>query len=117
MDELTELQLEELRDDLHLLLGKLKQQLQESLDLTQPVDLDQQAVGRVSRVDAIQQQEMAKASRQQDRQQLARVQLAMKALEQGEFGYCENCGESIGFARLKVRPDTPLCISCQTASE
>ena len=117
MDDLTPKQMQQLNHDLLNLQKQLISQLQQTADQSQPVTLDQQSVGRVSRIDAIQQQQMAKANRSQSEMQLNRVVLALKSVEQGGYGYCKQCDESIGFARLKARPDSPLCVHCQSANE
>jgi DnaK suppressor protein len=117
MEELTQRQLRELKDDLETFLTKLKTQLESANEQTQPIKLDQQAVGRVSRIDAIQQQEMAKANQRQSQLQLSRVQEALDTFDIGEFGVCKDCDEPIGFARLKIAPDSSFCIRCQTAHE
>jgi DnaK suppressor protein len=116
-DPLSEEQLRELREDLEQLQRQLRGQLERIGDDSQPVQLDQQMVGRLSRMDAMQQQQMARASQSHMRAHLSRVSLALKAMEEGEFGYCKSCDEPIGFARLKVRPDSPLCIACQQHNE
>lgn len=81
-------------------------------DDRKPVTLDQQAVGRVSRGDAMQVQAMAKA---QDARRAARVQMidaALKRLEAGDYGYCVECDEEIPLKRLEVDPAAPRCIAC-----
>jgi len=117
MNVLTEQQLAELDNDLRVLLEQLTDQLDNTEDQTKPVVLDQQAMGRVSRIDAIQQQQMAKANRQQSQVLLNRVMRALESINNNEYGFCKQCDEPIGFARLKARPDTPLCIKCQAANE
>lgn len=115
-EALTQSQLAELHDELQ----KLKQQLSEQLasdDSDKPVELDQQLVGRVSRIDAIQQQQMAKAHHQQMRVQLAGIEKALQAFSEDEYGYCQACDESINFLRLKARPDTSFCVKCQEKME
>ncbi len=103
-----------------LLMGRL-QQLAEALerqldsDNDTPVTLDQQAFGRVSRQDALLQQSMAKATQEQARRRLQQVRRALA--DPDEFGYCRHCGEPIGLARLRARPETPLCLSCQSEAE
>lgn len=76
------------------------------------VTLDQQSVGRLSRMDALQSQAMAKA--QQTRRNLLAQQLraALQRLENGEFGACEECGEWIAEKRLILNPTALRCISC-----
>lgn len=84
---------------------------------TKPVELDQQSVGRVSRVDAIQQQQMAIASQDQAGQVLHLVEQALARIRNGEYGYCRHCGETIPFARLQAQPFAALCLDCQAATE
>ncbi len=84
---------------------------------TQPVALDQQSVGRVSRIDAIQQQQMAIANRQLASAQLRSIEQALQRIDAGEYGECLECGESIASARLRAQPFACLCIDCQSASE
>ncbi len=76
------------------------------------VTLDQQSVGRLSRMDAMQQQAMAKAISARRAQMRARLTAALKRIEDGEFGYCVQCGEDIAVARLRLDPTVPTCISC-----
>lgn len=59
------------------------------------VTLDQQAVGRLSRMDALQSQAMAKANQvRRDAKKTALLQ-SLERLDHGDFGYCEECGEDI----------------------
>lgn len=113
----SESQLRELRTDLERLQGELGAQLEQLDDDSRPVQLDQQMVGRLSRMDAMQQQQMAQASRSHIRAHLNRVTLALKAMDSGDFGYCRSCDEAIPFPRLKARPDSPLCVRCQQLNE
>lgn len=76
------------------------------------VVLDQQSVGRLSRMDALQQQAMAKAEEARRRVQETRIDAALDRLKEGEFGYCTQCGEVIAPARLDLDPTAPLCVSC-----
>lgn len=108
-------------DELHGLLLEKQRELETLLasgeDATRPVTLDQQSVGRVSRIDAIQQQQMAIANQQQARQLLKRIELAIQRIEAGEYGACTHCGEPITFARMQAQPFASLCIGCQSVSE
>ncbi len=77
------------------------------------VNLDQTLVGRVSRMDAMQQQSMAIATRDQATAKLRKVELALQAIRDGDFGYCRRCDEPIAIARLNAQPESALCIDCQ----
>lgn len=115
--ELSEHQLEALRGQLTRLAQELEAAVAGSAEAARPVELDQPAVGRVSRIDAIQQQKMVEANRQAQRARLQLVRSAVQRLAQEEYGDCASCGECIGFARLEVRPESLFCIACQGARE
>lgn len=76
------------------------------------VVLDQQSVGRLSRMDAMQRQAMAQAASRRRASRVVRIEAALSRIEQGEFGFCLECGEGIGKARLEHDPTLPNCISC-----
>lgn len=112
MEELDEAETAELAGDLQALRDELLALLELSEEGARPVDLDQ-PIGRVSRVDALQQQSMARATREGHRHRLDQVKLALAALAEDEYGLCRRCEEPIGFRRLKAQPETPFCVACQ----
>ena len=48
---------------------------------------------------------------------LQKIEKALKKLDEGEFGVCEDCEEPIGLKRLEARPETELCIRCKEDEE
>lgn len=76
------------------------------------VELDQTKVGRLSRMDALQQQAMDQAIETRRRNDLKRIEAALQRLDDGEYGYCLKCGDEIAHARLEFDPATPLCSTC-----
>jgi len=76
------------------------------------VQLDQQAVGRLSRMDALQNQAMAKAQQSRRDVNARRLKTALSRIDQDEYGYCEDCGEEIARKRLELDPAAAKCISC-----
>jgi DnaK suppressor protein len=76
------------------------------------VELDQQSVGRLARMDALQNQAMAQAGGRRRAGQARRIAAALARLEEGSYGECLDCGEEISEKRLDLDPTTPLCISC-----
>ena len=110
-------ELRELRQDLRALATELERSLEGSALAARPVALDQPAVGRVSRIDAIQQQKMLEANRHSQKTTLGLVRAALRRCDEDEYGDCMGCGEGIGYARLKARPESVFCIECQTARE
>ncbi|MCR9214354.1 MAG: TraR/DksA C4-type zinc finger protein [Proteobacteria bacterium] len=85
-----------------------------STEDSQPVELDQSRVGRLSRIDALQGQAMAQETERRRRNELQRIDAALERVKSGDFGYCVNCDEQISDKRLKLDPSTPLCIDCAT---
>lgn len=116
MEELTEAQILELAGDLRALQTSLKSLLVSSKDSTRAVEPDR-AIGRLTRMDAIQQQSMAKANRATYQLRLQQAQQALRHLEEDDYGCCRRCDEDIGYRRLKAKPETPFCVGCQSASE
>ncbi|MEM7440179.1 MAG: TraR/DksA C4-type zinc finger protein [Pseudomonadota bacterium] len=78
------------------------------------VELDQQMVGRLSRMDALQQQATAKGTQQRRQLEVRRIKAALDRIEEGEFGYCTDCGDALPGARLAMDPAAPRCVSCAT---
>lgn len=76
------------------------------------VELDQTSVGRLSRMDAMQQQAMALATERRRSVMLARIEAALARMESGDFGWCQRCGEAISPGRLALDPTIPTCIAC-----
>lgn len=76
------------------------------------VTLDQQSVGRLSRMDAMQRQAMAKATERRRETERRRILAALDRIADGEFGFCTECGERITQKRLEVDPTAPTCLSC-----
>ena len=76
------------------------------------VELDQQSVGRLSRMDALQRQAMAEASERARALEIRKIDAALQRIEEGEYGYCVECGEEIAEKRLEVNPAASHCIRC-----
>ncbi len=76
------------------------------------VQLDQQSVGRLSRMDALQNQAMAKAQQARRDAEARGLRAALTRIDEGEFGYCEDCGEDIAPKRLELNPTVTRCIGC-----
>jgi len=98
-------------------IAELEDIAESSREATATVDLDQTRQGRLSRMDALQGQAMAKAAEQRRNQQIQRLKAALGRLERGAFGECLECGELIAEPRLKADPATTLCLDCASERE
>ncbi len=95
---------------------EIRRILSDTEDDSRPVDLGL-PIGRLSRMDAIQQQQMSRANRALYQRRLVQIDAALAAARNGEYGRCRDCGEWIAPARLGARPETPFCMDCQEAME
>jgi len=107
--------------DIRERLFTLRQEL-ESLSATgdessQTVELDQSRVGRLSRMDAMQAQAMAKESSRRREETLRHIADALSRLERDEYGHCQTCDEPIHKRRLEFDPTARLCIRCAEKAE
>ena len=114
---LLDAKLNELRCDLEGLQVELRDLIRESAAGAATVELDQARVGRLSRMDAIQQQKMIEAARRARQLRLQQVDGALHRLAEGDYGACLGCGEELAFERLKARPETLFCVPCQNRRE
>ena len=76
------------------------------------VELDQARVGRLSRMDAMQAQEMALETGRRRKQQLQKIEGSLRRIETGDYGYCFICGEEIDERRLAIDPTVSRCMEC-----
>jgi len=114
--ELTDQEREALHSALLALRGELEQTLSTSANAEAPVDLDE-PIGRLSRMDAMQQQKMDAANRRAAQARKKQVDSALGRFEADEYGDCLDCGEAIDARRLGARPEAPFCIACQSSRE
>lgn len=77
-----------------------------------PVKLDQQSVGRLSRMDAMQQQAVAQAQERNRQRDLVRIEMSHRRILEDEYGYCANCGDEIPDKRLEIDPMAERCVRC-----
>jgi DnaK suppressor protein len=115
-EELTEEQTKELHSDLLTLREEIATLLEASQASTRAIEPDA-AIGRLTRIDAMQQQSMAIEERRRRQIRQQQITGALAAVELGEYGFCRRCEEPVGYRRLKARPESPFCVPCMSAFE
>lgn len=100
------------RERLTLKRAELENMSDLSSEARNPVALDQQSVGRLSRMDAMQQQAMSNATQANRHRDLVRIEAALRRVRDDEYGYCEECGEEIPDGRLAIDPMAERCVTC-----
>ena len=109
---MPEIDIDLARERLSRKLTELKDMSKISQDSRDAVELDQQSVGRLSRMDAMQQQAMSKATEQKRQIDIVRIEAAQRRIRDGEYGYCEECDNNIPDGRLEIDPMAERCVSC-----
>ncbi len=94
------------------LQAELKTQQQVDQQAAEPVELDQARVGRLSRMDALQSQQMLQEVARRREAKLLGIEGALRRIETGDYGDCFVCGNSIDLRRLAVDPTSTRCIGC-----
>ncbi len=116
-EELTAAEIATLRSELESLKEELEARLIATAADAKPVTLDQSAVGRVSRMDAMQGQALAQATRRTLQLRLSQCGAALRAVADGDYGLCRKCQEPVGIRRLRVKPEAPFCLACQSSAD
>ena len=97
------------RSSLELLAEEIRSAMESSKEDSGVVELDT-SIGRLSRMDAMQNQQMALELRRRQEQQLQRIANALKRMDKGTYGLCGKCKQPIAEERLEVSPDVVMCV-------
>ena len=112
MDHLSEAQVAELRGILDRQFERLQRSMKASQEAARPVELDQTAVGRLSRMDSLQSQSMAQNLAAREQVQYGLIVEARRRMDEGRYGSCSECAGAVPFERLLIFPETPTCQAC-----
>ena len=109
---MTECEIERFRQALERLKAELQELDRMAKKTGETVELDQTRTGRITRMDAMQAQQMALEEARRRHHQLVKIDGAMLRIESGDFGYCYACEEEIDLRRLTVDPTNTRCVKC-----
>ena len=108
---------EKWRDRLLALRAELESIAETGDESAAVVELDQSKVGRLSRMDAMQAQAMAKASSNRRQMMLTKITAALRRLDEDDYGFCRECEQPINPKRLEFDPTVIHCIDCASKEE
>ncbi len=92
--------------------AELLRLMEAARESTRPVELDPGVQGRLSRADALEQQAVALQAERRRQAELARIDAALRRIEEEDYGWCVVCGEPIPEKRLELDPTTATCVRC-----
>ena len=101
-----------IRDELLRSLTRLERSISANGSAARPRDLEQDTVGRLSRIEALQSQGLTATLAAREKVQLEQIVAALRRLEEGTYGVCNGCGATIPIERLMVFPETLACAAC-----
>ena len=102
---------EKLSDIINDQIRNLIAEIQELQELTKPIPLDS-SIGRISRMDAINNKTINDAALRDKKKLLTRLERTLDRLHETDFGICQKCGNPIPFGRLQIIPHTTRCTQC-----
>jgi len=92
-------------------IDEIKINITELVELTKPI-APENAIGRVSRMDAINNKSVNDAALRQAKLRLEKMEIAIKKIDSPEFGYCKSCKDLIPLPRLMYMPESSHCVKC-----
>lgn len=113
MSPLTKDHLAELREELEGQLVRLMRSIEASEAALEPVELDQSRVGRLSRMDELQNQSLTRNLHEREEIRLTLVRNALSRMDEGTYGLCAACESEIPYERLLIFPEAVECGSCR----
>ena len=90
---------------------KTEKKIAEFDEMSGPVTPDD-AIGRVSRMDAINNKSVTEAALRQAKNKLSKLRHALHRVDEENFGTCKRCGQSIPIMRVVLMPQIPYCVNC-----
>ena len=104
--------LESLRERLVSRRTELERVVAQHHDEAQTIEVDPQRYGKLTRMDELQSQALAKDIERRRNGEILRITEALRRMDADEFGICAGCGETIGRKRLELDPTVATCIEC-----
>jgi len=103
--------IDEIKQKLLEQISLTEKSIKEYKELTKPIAPDC-AIGRVSRMDAINNKSVVEASLRQAESKLRNLQRVFSQLGSEEFGICLKCKQPIPLGRILIRPESLFCVNC-----
>ncbi len=108
---MTSQEKQELKEAIERKIKMTKSAIGDYKEMTKPVAPDV-AIGRISRMDAINNKSVMEAALREAEAKLKRLEKAISKIDDDDFGICSQCKQPIPFGRLKAMPDSTKCMKC-----
>ena len=104
---------EQLKNHITQKIAELKDDIESYKELTKPVAPDN-AIGRITRMEAIGSKSINEAALRKAKKTLLRLEKVSRIIDDPDFGFCSICEEAIPFGRLMAIPESDVCVQCAT---
>ena len=101
----------DIKERINKKMQDISERIDEYKELTKPIP-PSEAIGRVSRMDAINNRSVNEAALRQLENQYKALEGALKRLGEDKFGRCMSCGEKIPIGRIIIMPSAIRCVRC-----
>ncbi len=108
---MTEEEKDEFRKVLQIEITKTEQQIEELKELTKPIP-PENSLGRITRMDALNNKSVAEASLRRSKRKMGKLTLSLTKLDDPDFGKCSICDNKIAVQRLMFLPESTHCVRC-----
>jgi len=108
---MTKQERKELKEKIIAKITQTEQEIIELSELTKPIS-PENSIGRVSRMDAINNKSVAEAALRSSKQKLNKLHFALTKVDAEDFGNCIYCKNAIQPARLMYLPESTRCVRC-----
>lgn len=102
---------QEIREKIQAEISSTEQNIISLEKTSRPVAPDN-AIGRISRMDAIGNKSINEAALSTARQKLVKLKYALANMDQPDFGICMECGDPIPLGRIMIMPESRFCVDC-----
>jgi len=102
---------QEIRTLIEQEIEKTNAKIAEYDEMSSPVSPDD-AIGRVSRMDAINNKSVTESALRQVKDKLSKLRHALNRIDDEQFGLCQRCGKAIPVMRVVLMPQSPYCVNC-----
>ena len=92
-------------------ISTIQEEILELKELTKPIS-PENAIGRVSRMDAINNKSVNEAALRKSEEKYSKLKYALTKIDEPEFGKCDRCGKVIQLQRIMLMPESNYCVSC-----
>ncbi|MDG2450755.1 MAG: TraR/DksA C4-type zinc finger protein [Saprospiraceae bacterium] len=106
----------ELKSKIKKMITSLQNEIIALEELTKPIS-PENSLGRITRMDAINNKSVAEASLRNRKRKLGKMHVALVKVDEDSFGICQRCKKNINPQRLLLMPESERCVNCAATNQ